>query len=151
MSLSFDDLPVGQKWEPPTRTDIEPRVTPKISPRGQAPVEKRTFLKRGARMPVSKLPGEPSETVVEPIKNPPSRPKTNENRPSQSDSDMVYSKPVKSGKKQLVPLKPSSITNFRPFSTEEEPIRRMSNTPQVRLPVDRWDSSGFASARGPPA
>ena len=88
---SFDDLPVGQKWEPATTRSVPP---PKVSPRPSGPVEKKPFLKRGTRMPLSKVPVDPLETVVEPIKNPPVKPRMKEND-SHQDDEFVFAKPVR--------------------------------------------------------
>ena len=87
--ISFDDLPVGQKWEPSGRSEAPP---PRSSPRDRGPVEKRPFLKRGARMPLSKLPTDTSETVVEAIKNPPSKPRSKENDSNQTEDDMIFAR-----------------------------------------------------------
>lgn len=73
-----------------TLNEIDPNTL--AASAGGKVVAKRPFLKRGSRMPISKLPDDPFTPVVKPIKNPPTTRPTNVSSLEPHDLDRVRGK-----------------------------------------------------------
>ena len=115
---SFDDMPIRPQ------TDHFKNTIPESSnaSTSNSGVVKRPFLKRGTRMPISRIPDDATETVVAPIKNPPPTIRLKENESGQfGDEDgLVIARPAK----------------FSPSVTIKEPRRNAApKAVQKRPPV----------------
>ncbi len=110
-------------------------------------VVKRPFLRRGSRMPISKIPADPLEPVVQPIKNPP--------RGSRADDSVVGARDLdRPGSHVATPVKQPRAAPAKKSTTEHSDSDRFQAGLRVsgtKKPVtDRWSPSFMEREETPP-